>query len=297
MPVERVRGERPDDPEWRADALAGSRHTRLADELREPDEDHDAERARALCAEITRGALLDFAPALIPLPPPERARVQALAAFTLTLFDFALQTGLEGERLAQINRWEFNLELALERRPPGQPVFVQMAHADELRPWRRDGLDALVSVARRRAALPHGDPGVDQAERARLAAAVFTALVGSEPSAAQRELGGALLGVRALQGLGEGLRRGRVPDDRLAERIRAEAARLRELLAPPGGAAALPEPWPEPYRRSGIYLRRAALKILGLVERRGEAIVRQPPRLGALARIATLLQALLAAYS
>jgi hypothetical protein len=289
MPVERVRGERPDDPEWRADALAGSRHTRLADELREPDEDHDGERARATCAEITRQALPDFVPALIPLAPIERARVQALAAFSLTLFDFALQTGLEGERLAQINRWEFNLELALERRPPGQPVFVQMAHADELRPWPRDGLDALVSAARRRATLPHGDPAVEQAERARLAGALFLALLGTEPNAAQQELAGALLGVCALQGLGERLRRGRVTADHLPERIRAEVARLRGLLSPPGGAPAVPEP----YRRSAVYLRRAALRLLTLVEQRGEAIVDQPPRLGALGRIAALLGALI----
>jgi hypothetical protein len=294
MPVERVRGERPDDPEWRADALAGSRHTRLADELREPDEDHDPERSRALCAEITRQALLDFAPALIPLPPSERERAQALAAFSLTLFDFALQTGLEGERLAQINRWEFNLELALEHRPPGQPVFVQMARADESRPWPRDGLDGLVAVARRRAARPHGsletDPEGGRGERERLAAALFTALLGAEPDAAERELGEAVLGVRALQGLGERLRRGRTGGDHLAQRIPAEAARLRALLSPAGRAPA----FREPYRRSGVYLRRAALKILALVERRGEAIVDQPPRLGALARIATLLQARIA---
>ncbi len=151
VPVERVRGEHPDDPTWRADALAGSRHSRLADQLLAPARDLDPERAAAICAEVARHALRDFAPALMLLPPPERRRVQALTAFALTLFDFARQSGLDGERLAQLNRWDFDLEAALDGNPPAQPVFLVMAAEERRAPWNRDGLDDLLRAARHRA--------------------------------------------------------------------------------------------------------------------------------------------------
>lgn len=82
------------------------------------------------------------------LPPAERRRVQALCAWTLTLFDFAHQPGLEGDRLALINSWEFSLEEALTETPPAQPVFVMMAGEEKARAWNRDGLDHIVDVAR-----------------------------------------------------------------------------------------------------------------------------------------------------
>jgi hypothetical protein len=294
MPVPRVRGERPDDPEWRADALAGSRHSRLADELREPLDDHDAERSRALCAEVTRQVLLDFAPALIPLPREERERAQALTAFALTLFDFALQSGLEGERLSQINRWEFNLDLALEGRPPGQPVFVQLARLGATRAWPRPALEELVAVARRRATVPPRTPDAARAARGRLAEALCSALLPEDPDEDVRSLARALFDVRALQSLGEGLRRGEptggagTPEE-LERSIVEQVSRLRGELADRSGLRALPAT----YRRSGAYLRRAALGILAAVERRGPKIVDQPPRLGAGARIGALLAALI----
>lgn len=293
MPVPRVRGERPDDPEWRADALAGSRHSRLADELREPLDDHDAERSRALCAEVTRQVLLDFAPALIPLPREERERAQALTAFALTLFDFALQSGLEGERLSQINRWEFNLDLALEGRPPGQPVFVQLARLGAARPWPRPALEELVAVARRRATVPPRTPDAARAARGRLAEALCSALLPEDPDEDVRSLARALFDVRALQGTGEGLRRAGASlpavGGEIEEAIAGEVSRLRGALADRRGVRGLPAD----YRRSGAYLRRAALGILAAVERRGPKIVDQPPRLGAGARIGALLAALI----
>ncbi len=148
IPVERVRDEHPEGDSWRADALAASRHSRLLDELRRPLEDHRPERAAEVCGDVARAILRDFAPALILLPAAERRRAQALAAYALTLFDFAAQTGLEGERLSQINRWEFELEAALSGRPAGQPVWVLLAAEERRRPWPREALDALGDAAR-----------------------------------------------------------------------------------------------------------------------------------------------------
>src|SRR5262245_65215795 len=119
--------------DWRADSRARSHHSRLDAEIRRPAEDFDEEKAAALCAEITRNLLGDFAPALLLLPAPERRRVQALLAYASTLFDFARQRGVEGERLAQINRWEFTLEAALSGQRIGQPVFLRMTQEHERR--------------------------------------------------------------------------------------------------------------------------------------------------------------------
>ena len=113
-----------------------------------PVEDDDPERARRLCAAVTRDLLGELAPSLILLPAVERARVQALTAYSRTLFDFALQAGMHGEKLARINRWEYSLEQALDGDPPGQPVFVAMATTDRDRPWDRDALDTIGAAAR-----------------------------------------------------------------------------------------------------------------------------------------------------
>ena len=68
----------------------------------------------------------------------DRERVQTLAAYAYTLFDFARQHGVEGERLAQINRWEFTLEAALSGQKVGQPIFLRMAR--DLWPLRKVAL-------------------------------------------------------------------------------------------------------------------------------------------------------------
>src|SRR6202035_3733976 len=107
------RDRHPAGPEWRADALARRRHSRLDEEIRQPAGDDDPQRAEELCADLCRNLLGDFAPALLLLRRDDRRRAQALAAYAHTLFDFARQHGVEGEKLAQINRWEFTLELAL----------------------------------------------------------------------------------------------------------------------------------------------------------------------------------------
>ncbi len=149
---ERLLEAHPTDPAWRADALAGSRHSRLADEVRPPLADSDPVRAQQLCARITREVLRDFAPGLVFLRGADRNRVQALTAFARTLFDFARQRGLEGDRLALLNNWEFQTEEALSpgrgTHPPSQPVFVAMASAGAVRPWPRTALDRLFDLAR-----------------------------------------------------------------------------------------------------------------------------------------------------
>ncbi len=146
-----LRDRRPEGGAWRADALAGSPHTRLANEIATPLDDFDPEHAREFCARLCRDLLGDYAPALLLLTPGERLRLQALAAYARTLFDFAAQRGLAGERLAQINRWEFALESALAGQPIGQPVFVAMAAGELQDPWPRAALDDLAAAARRRA--------------------------------------------------------------------------------------------------------------------------------------------------
>ena len=90
----RPRDQHPEGEEWRADSLARSQHSRLDAEISSPAEDYGEERAAALCAEIARGLLGDFAPALLLLPAAERRRAQALLAYAATLFDFARQRGV-----------------------------------------------------------------------------------------------------------------------------------------------------------------------------------------------------------
>src|SRR5688572_15643071 len=104
-----------------ADPLRSSHSTFHS--LEPPRHDFDPEKARAVCAQVVRDVLRDFAPALVLLPSPDRLRAQAFLAYARTLLDFARDRSLEGERLAQINRIEFELEAALNGEPPGQPVF------------------------------------------------------------------------------------------------------------------------------------------------------------------------------
>src|SRR5436853_2178269 len=122
--------------------------------MREPAHDFDEQKEIELSGEVSPGVLGDFAPALLLLPAFNRERVQTLLAFAHTLFDFARQHGVEGEKLAQINRWEFTLELALTGQPVGQPIFVRMAREQKRRAWSTDGLDDLMTCARRRATRP-----------------------------------------------------------------------------------------------------------------------------------------------
>ena len=302
--MERVRGEPPTDPSWRADALAGSRHSRLLDELRLPVGDADPERAAALCAEVARLALGDLAPALILLPPDLRRRAQTLAAYTLTLFDFAAQSGLEGERLSQINRWEFELEAALDGEPATQPVFVSLQREEARRPWDREALDRVVAAGRRRVLRPRPRTAAElAAESEAVGAALLTALAGPRAGAEGGRLGGVLLRVAALRDLGEAARRGRaglpleelrpaeagepLPPGRVGEAVAAESERLRRLLDGGFDLATLPAGLGPAAR----YSVRAADALLRRIAALGAEVTRRPPVLGLAPRLLLLVRA------
>jgi len=293
---------------WRADALARSRHSRLDAELREPQADFDEQKAIELCGEVCRGLLGDFTPALLLLSALERQRVQTLLAFAHTLFDFARQHGVEGERLAQINRWEFTLESALAGAPVGQPVFVRMAREQRRRAWPTPAIDELFACARRRAthARP-ATPAAAEADAERLARSIATALLGREPPGEVSGFLAALVRIRTLQGLGAEVDRNRVPlpeselpDDwtgsrpgrpdreRLLTAVRGECARLRpRLLRAPRGLVELPPT----YRRAAVFCLLAALRLLAAIEDPETDLLGRPPQLGVVARLGLLIRA------
>lgn len=283
---------------WRADALAQSRHTRWTDELRAPLADHDPDKAAAICAAVTRAALRDFAPALLLLSAAERTRARALAAYVLTLFDFAGQAGLEGERLAQINRLEFDLEAALGGEPSGQPVFVLMACTG---PWPRQALDEIAAAARSRAVQPRPASERAVSEQAlQLGGALVDALAGTR-SDGTSALAAGLLRLGDLLGLSEGARRHRprlsrqaIPDDwirgaqanpALDEAIQGECRAIAGLFAAADSSGLSPT-----WRRAARYLRAAGRRLLRASEHLGEGLLGGPPEIGPITRTALLLR-------
>lgn len=299
--------QRPPGEEWRADALAQSGHSRLAGELRAPQDDFDEERAAEVCGTICRNLLGDFAPALLLLSPLERQRVQALFAYTCTLFDFARQHGVEGERLSQINRWEFTLETALSGQPVGQPVFVRMAREQRRRAWPVPALDDLTACARRRVlrAQP-ATPEEADADSTRLARAMAAALLGQEPPGEVSDFLGALVRLRTLQLVGAEVSRNRfsvpvseLPDgwsvtagrpdpQSLLAAVHRECARLRRrLLRAPRGLVELPSG----YRRASVFCLLASLRLLSGLEDGGLEVLENPPQLGVFARLGLLARA------
>jgi phytoene/squalene synthetase len=298
------------DGSWRADALGKSRHTRLTDHIREPLEDADSDRADRICAEACRTLLLDFAPALMALPAAERRRCHALATYARMLFDFAGQAGVEGERLAALNRIEFMLEESLEEsfngEPAGQPAFVAMAAAERDSPWDRESLDQLGKLARDSIVWPRPQTAAEAVESSEaLGRAVISSLLGVEAPAPTVALAGALVRLRALSGLGEAIRRdraglpiselpGRGDIDRplgrevLGGAIAAELQRVESSLESARDAA---RRVPKPYRRAVRYLRLAALDLSRELERLGPEVVSNPPRLGIGSRLRCLAKA------
>jgi phytoene/squalene synthetase len=300
----RPRDEHPEGEEWRADSLARSQHSRLDTEISPPAEDYDEERAAALCAEIARGLLGDFAPALLLLPAAERRRAQALLAYAATLFDFARQRGVEGERLAQINRWEFTLETALAGQPVGQPVFLRMARENERRRWPVDALDELVSCARRRATRAQPATVADaEVDALSLGRAVAAALLERKLNAEIDGLASALVRLGSLQRLGEEIDRGRCPlpasetaeegdgkfdPVKLLEAVSRECRRIRSrLLRAPRGLVDLPAG----YRHAAVFSLLAALRLLTEIEDPESRLLETPPRLGIGARVGLLIRA------
>ena len=295
---------RPEGEEWRADSLSRSQHSRLDAEVSRPAESFDEDKAALLCAEIAREVLGDFAPALLLLPTTERRRAQALLAYAHTLFDFARQSGVEGEKLAQINRWEFTLEAALSGQKVGQPIFLRMARENERRRWPVDALDELATCARRRATRPQPATLADaEADARSLSRAIGTALLEKSLNAEGNDLASALVRLWGLQHLGEEIRRhrcpipesdiredgeGRIDAGPLLEAVRRECARLRpRLLRSPRGFAELPHG----YRRAAAFSLSAALRLLSEIEDADARLLEEPPRLGVGARIGFLLRA------
>lgn len=267
-----------------------------------PAGDFDEEKAGLLCAQITRVVLGDFAPGLLLLPAGERRRVQALIAYAHTLFGFARQEGLEGDRLAQINRWEYTLESALSGIPVGQPIFLRMARENARRAWPVDALDDLAACARRRALRAQPTTVAEaEADARNLARAVGLALLEDRLNAEANNLAGALIRLAALQHLGEGVRQGRcpIPESELGSgtsdtpallaAVRRECARLRSrVLRSPRGLLDLPGG----YRQAAVYSLLAALRLLTDIETREEAtLLATPRRLGVLSRVGFLLRA------
>lgn len=301
------REQHPAGEEWRADAFARSQHSRLDEEVRRPEGDFDEQKALELCGEVCRNLLGDFAPALLLLSSLERQRVQTLLAFAHTLFDFARQHGVEGEKLAQINRWELTMELALSGEPVGQPIFVRMAREQRRRPWPVEALNELMSCARRRAVKPRPTtPEEAEANAERLARAIATALLGKAPPAEVSAFFGALVRIRTLQSLGAEIDRNRfpiaeseLPDDwsatggrpdpqRLLAVAQRECARLRpRLLRAPRGLVELPPG----YRRASIFCLLAALRLLTGIEDSEGDLLAKPPQIGVLARLGLLTRA------
>ena len=302
--MERVRSQRPDHDSWRSDALVGSRHSRWIDELRQPLDLHDKARAEELCGQVSRLALQDFAPALLLLPGSCRLRLQAITAYALTLFDFARQSGLEGERLTAINRWEFNLEAALDGQPPGQPVYVLIHALEQQRPWVREAFDHLHSCARHRC-MQMRPPDRRTAEReARLLGKSLAWLVmEEEPTEPTAGFASALVRLRGLLDLGDDLRRHRarlpvseLPDSWaadgqedphiLASAIQGECLRLEPLLEPRD----LIGQFPQELRAATRYAQRTARHLLKQVRSADVSVLGTPPRMGLWHRLGLLLR-------
>ena len=258
-----VSERRSGDPEWRADALAKSRHSRLLDQIRRPGQTFDPRQASLVCSQICRGALGDLAPALLLLPRDERRRAQVLAAFCMTLFDFAGQPGLEGDRLAEINRWEFGCEEALGGRPPAQPVFHLLASEQRRRPWPAEAIDQLFALARRRAT------GRIDGWPAEVARAGLLALTRERPTDRAVELAGGLLRLQAL-------RRSAASGEKLSG-LPPAATFDRALTDAPG-----------PWGNALAFLRLAGASLQKQAARAGTA---RDARIGLVRRLALLLRA------
>ena len=273
-----------------------SAHSTFRD-LEPPRDDFDAEQgAGAVRADSTRRSARLRTCARPPTGADESTRAGGFIAYARTLLDFARDRSLEGERLAQINRFEFTLEAALGGEPPGQPVFVQLAALERAAPWPRPAFDELASVARSRVSfgLPANARTAD-AQRRRLARAGFHLLLGEAPPAEVEALGATLLRAASLLSWRESLWFDR-PDlglraeDESSTRFRdVAAAEARAVLDDLADADAGLKALPVHYRRAARYATLAATTLAHQVTARAEQT--SPPRLSALARLRLLLRA------
>lgn len=303
-PVERVRGSRPEEETWRADALAGSRHSRWVEELRQPLDLHDREQAEEICGQVARLALQDFAPAQLLLSKPDRQRLQAVTAYALTLFDFARQSGLEGERLTAMNRWDFDLEATLDGQPVGQPVFVLIHALEQQRPWNREAFDLLHATARHRCVqIRPPDRQAAEREAHLLGKSLAWLLLPAEPDDPVAHFAAGLIRLRGLLNLGDGLRRhcaslplSELPESwspdhganrqALEKAIRNEVARLESVMESREYLRLMPRD----LRAAARYCQRAAQQLLRQVQEVGATLIEAPPRVGLLDRLGLLVR-------
>jgi phytoene/squalene synthetase len=291
---DRDAGERPERGASSGGDPLRSAHSTFRD-LEPPRQDFDPAKARELCAQVARDVLRDFAPALLLLPTATRERAQAFIAYARTVLDFARDRSLEGERLAQINRLEFELEAALGGEPTGQPVFVQLAALERAAPWQREAFDEIAAIARSRVSV--GRPAnarAAEAQRRRLARAALRAMLGEPASPELEDLGAAVLRAASLLGWRESLWFDRpdlglrAEDDstlRFRDVVAAEArATTRELSDGASASEALAG-----LRTAARYTVLAAAAIAHRAA--SGAATARPPRLSAARRIALLVRA------
>ncbi len=297
-----LRDERPADPSWRADALRQSPHRRLADEIAAP-RAATAKEAEEVCRRINRAVLRDFAPALLLLRPEDRRRLRALTAWTVTLFDLANQQGLAGERLAAVNRWEFELEQALSGRPSPQPIFIELAREARQVPWDAKDFARLTGLARDRIVDAEPATGEAAAEASRRLATALVQCFVAHPGPALLDLAEGLVRVRQLQDLAVNLRRGastpatagkpwqqdpEPPRHELEQAVLHECGCARSLLM--GGARGVQE-MPAELRAAALWLVYAGLALVTDIEDDPRSAMSQPTHLGAVRRIGLLLRA------
>ena len=261
-----------------------------------PRDDFDPEKARAVCAQVARDILRDFAPGLVLLPEETRLRAQAFLAYARTLLDFARDRSLEGERLAQINRFEFELEAALNGEPPGQPVFVQLAAIEREKPWPRESFDELAKVARARVTVgrPRNQRAAAEQWR-RLARAGLHAILGEPPSPADEAAAATVLRAASLFSWHDALcfdrpDLGLTMDDAPSPRFDAAVgAEERAIAAELDGAGAAIADLPKRLRPAARYALLAAAELA----RRAKADPRgaSPPSLTVARRLAIVLRA------
>lgn len=307
-PADGPRSQPPTDGSWRTDGLGGSRHSRLVDSLQQPAGDSDPQRAARLCAEVTRNALQDLAPVLVLLPATDRSRAQVLLSYAVAIFDFALQTGVEGERLAALNRWEFDREMTLDGAPPEQPIFVALAAEHQRHPFPDTTFDSLASLARQVAVQPR--PRSRQRANWRwreLGKALASGLIETRDPVDLDGIGdllGAAIRLRRLQDLpADGsLIHSQIaleewPEDRsegptsdqIEVLMAAERNRLRPLFTDlPAGLGSLPRS----YRRAALFLSLAGRHLLARFEDRAGRERSSTPRLGLPARLTLLARSL-----
>jgi len=178
----------------------------------------------------------------------------------------------EGGKLAAINRWEFDMETALDGAPQQQPIFAALGQEHRRQPWPLEALDALIDLARRQASasLPHEDSRREARYR-KLATALVHALWNEVLPEVTVTLVATVLAASAGPA---------------GEQRARWIARIRGLR--PSSR------WPRSHRRAFSFLRGAGLVLLRQDASEATQEGRQTPRLSLGSRLRLVFRALLA---